>query len=78
MIELAKFQPAIAALRAQKAPARLDRRRWRMCRQCKPGGRLELDAYCEWSYCPYCGFPFTEEAWAELERKIGGNDGKID
>lgn len=26
-------------------------------------------------YCPICGKPLTEEALAELERKIGGNDG---
>lgn len=25
-------------------------------------------------YCPFCGRPLTEEALAELERKIGGND----
>lgn len=23
-------------------------------------------------YCPKCGRPLTEEAWAELERRIGG------
>lgn len=26
-------------------------------------------------FCPYCGKPLTEEAWAELEQRIGGNDG---
>lgn len=26
------------------------------------------------SYCPHCGRPLTEEAWAELERRIGDND----
>ena len=25
-------------------------------------------------FCPQCGKPQTEEAWAELERRIGGND----
>ena len=25
-------------------------------------------------YCPFCGRPLTEEAWAELERRIGGNN----
>lgn len=29
-------------------------------------------------FCPFCGRPLTEEAWAELERRIGGNDGKTD
>ena len=28
--------------------------------------------------CPNCGRPLTEEAWAELEWRIGGNDGTID
>lgn len=27
-------------------------------------------------YCPFCGRPITEEAWAELERRI--NDGAAD
>ncbi len=25
-------------------------------------------------FCPFCGRPLTKEAWAELERRIGGND----
>ena len=29
-------------------------------------------------YCPFCGRPLTEESWAELERRIGGNDGTAD
>lgn len=46
-------------------------------------GEHEAYAYaseCEmdFDYCPICGKPITEEAWAELERRIGGNDGKID
>lgn len=24
------------------------------------------------NYCPFCGRPLTEEAWAELERRING------
>lgn len=37
-------------------------------------------AYVRFSckFCPACGRPLTEEAWAELERRIGGNDGKDD
>lgn len=30
------------------------------------------------NYCSYCGRPLTEEAWEQLEQRIGGNDGKID
>lgn len=26
-------------------------------------------------YCPFCGRPLTEEAWAELERRIGEDIG---
>lgn len=29
-------------------------------------------------FCPNCGRPLTEEAWSELERRIGGNDGTDD
>lgn len=29
-------------------------------------------------FCPNCGRPLTEEAWAELEQRIGGNDGTTD
>lgn len=32
----------------------------------------------EVKFCPMCGKPLTEEAWAEMERKIGGNDGTTD
>lgn len=67
------FQMAASALRSQSV--KLNRSPWEECGQCKPGGQLELVVDCEWSYCPYCGRPLTEEAWAELERRIGGNDG---
>ena len=68
----------IRALRAQRdvnrveidtvKHAKLDRSRWRWegCETCK-GGR-----YRRGEYCPGCGKPLTEEAWAELERRIGG------
>lgn len=29
-------------------------------------------------YCPFCGRPLTGEARAELERRIGGNNGTAD
>lgn len=35
---------------------------------------LTGEVYVEISkrYCPFCGRPITEEAWADLERRIGG------
>lgn len=59
---------AVAALRAQQA--KLDRSWWGGCETCK-GGR-----YRRGEYCPGCGRPLTEEAWAEMERRING--GTID
>lgn len=38
-------------------------------------GRCSHKAYIEIAYCPFCGKPLTQEAWAELEGRIGGNDG---
>lgn len=29
-------------------------------------------------FCPNCGRPLTEEAWVEMERRIGGNNEKAD
>lgn len=34
--------------------------------------------YFDINYCPVCGRPLTEEAWTEMERRIGGNDGTTD
>lgn len=33
--------------------------------------------YNPFKFCQYCGRPLTEEAWAELERRIGGNSGTV-
>lgn len=60
---------AIAALRAQQTSAKLDRSRWKGCRTCN----CQNSVFRNWgSYCPSCGLPFTEEAWAELERRVNG------
>lgn len=63
-------------------PAHIDRSKWEFCLWCKdlqylphemcadvkmPGGS-EIGA----SFCPSCGRPLTEEAWAELERRLRG------
>lgn len=39
-------------------------------------GRYNHRAYIKISYCPFCGRPLTEEAWAEMERRIGGSETK--
>lgn len=64
-----------AALRAQQPPAKMDRSRWEGCNYCNKYG-IVLAAFDGWSYCNRCGRPLTEEAWAELERRI--NDGTTD
>lgn len=69
------LEMAIAALRAQKAPAKLDRSRWKGCRLCR-GQESDYWYYgvIKFNFCPNCGFPCTEAARAELERRIGGDD----
>lgn len=41
---------------------------------CEDGGDHTIGI----KFCPICGKPLTEEAWAEMEGKIGGNDGTGD
>ncbi|MDE6261579.1 MAG: hypothetical protein K2M42_12135 [Oscillospiraceae bacterium] len=89
---------AAAALRAQQAPAKLDRSQWEGCEWCisldKSVGAHECGEMLairgvqytrcgdgttysvKEQFCPICGRPLNEEAWAELERRIGGNDEK--
>lgn len=67
---------ALSTLRAQQS-VKLDRSRWEGCDYCTAGDsefRYLLDKWGEDYYCPRCGRPLTEEAWAELERRIGGDD----
>lgn len=52
---------------------KLDRSRWEGCEYCKDIPKSILKGFC---YA--CGRPLTEEAWAELEQRIGGNDEKTD
>lgn len=60
-------------------PAHIDRSKWEACELCslpdgKSASRLILAETCngEAKYCPSCGRPLTEEAWAELERRVRG------
>lgn len=34
--------------------------------------RVDTKMNCEYSFCPNCGRPLTDEAWAELERRVCG------
>ena len=72
---------AIRALHAQKdsnlveidqvKPAKLDRSRWKGCNYCNKYGFGNTRP----DFCYGCGKPQNEKVWAELERRIGGNDG---
>ena len=72
---------AVAALRAQ--PAKLDRSRWEGGEWCENTGAVIIEQHHAFRskrkrgsavaiYCPSCGKPLTEDAWAELERRIRG------
>lgn len=63
---ISALEIAIDALRVQQTPAKLDRSRWKRCKMCKDYISL-LQGY---HYCFICGRPLTEEAWAEMERKM--------
>lgn len=71
---------ALDALRAQQTHANLDRSRWEWCHYCDGNETvMELDwiygldhILTDYKFCPMCGRPLTEEAWAELERRING------
>lgn len=59
----------IAALRTRQATTKLDRSKWKKCQACPS----DLSV---WWYCPFCGRPRINEAWAELERRM--NSGTTD
>lgn len=54
--------------------AKLDRSLWKGCKTCK--GERSFTARHKVPFCPMCGRPTTEEAWAELGRRMNG--GKTD
>lgn len=41
-------------------------------------GRYNRDYDIPIKYCPFCGRPLTEEAWAELERRLGRDNETVD
>lgn len=63
---------AIDALRGQQDPVKLDRSRWEKCRGCDlcKNDYAVYHIFPYYKFCPMCGRPLTEEAWAELERRI--------
>lgn len=64
-----------AWLSRKQTPAKLDRSRWEGCKSCDKVNSAYLKGAI---YCVHCGRPLTEEAWTEMERRIGGNDGTTD
>lgn len=72
------LEAAIFALRGQQTPMKLGRSRWEGCEHCRDKNLRMMWFLQSKRYCSRCGKPLTEEAWAELERRIGGNDGTAD
>lgn len=68
--------------------AHIDREKWEPCDACSNAKhivglalaimddgsdhRVDTKMNCEYSFCPNCGRPLTDEAWAELERRVCG------
>ncbi len=75
---------AVAALHAQQKNRGLDMTTWEPCGVCALYTVEEHRKYMEehpeksMRFCWNCGRPLTQEARAELEKKIGGNDEKTD
>lgn len=65
---LCALELAVSALRAQQA--KMDRSRWGGCVCCTFPVQIRVRKRCDYRYCEHCGRPLTEEAWAELERRI--------
>lgn len=53
-------------------PAKMDRSRWEGCRFCGDEEVVNFLLAKKEKFCPYCGRPITEGAWAELERRMSG------
>lgn len=48
-------------------PAHIDREAWKPCEECE-----SLQYIMGANYCEKCGRPLTDEAWDDLEKRIGG------
>lgn len=69
-------------------PAHIDREAWEPCKLCGGAkyvyghasavvpsgdkGQIETEVEGDFDYCPECGRPLTDEAWAELEKRLSG------
>lgn len=69
--KLAGWLRELVALRAKQNPDKLDRSRW-WCAHCNDMAAKQSMIRHGENYCCNCGCPITEEAWAELERRING------
>lgn len=68
------------------SPGHIDREAWEPCGYCNgakyiyghasavvPNGykrQIEKETEGDFDYCPKCGRPLTDEAWAELEKRL--------
>lgn len=50
--------------------ANINREAWEPCAVCSISHKHWAER--QYSYCPYCDRPLTEEAWAELEKRVRG------
>jgi uncharacterized paraquat-inducible protein A len=50
----------------------IDREKWEPCLNCQDIEKLAKHIKCWPSYCPACGRPLTDQAWAELEKRLRG------
>lgn len=78
---------AIDALRVHQSTPKLDRNQWKECFVCKGATWMDGDicisgthysTLAQFNFCPDCGRPLTDEAWVELEKRIGGSNGTTD
>lgn len=51
-------------------PAHIDREKWEPCKICGIRGMTEALILKRERFCAHCGRPLTEEAWADLERRV--------